>query len=248
MKILFSNLGYATGISGSLYHHVTRAYRHVYKSAAQQQAVMAQFRQIIDREAPDLCCMIELEQGAAHTAWFNQISALMCGDYRFHDVADKYGPNSRTSKLPFHGGKSNGFLAKSEFAYDRLYFRNGTKRLIYKVALRPDLSVLFTHFSLKADVRQKQFAEVRDLVREAEGEMIILADFNTLNGLQELKPLLEDGGLRLLNTEDQPTFTFHKWRHTLDLCLYTSPLAGCLDMKVIPQPFSDHHALLVCLN
>jgi hypothetical protein len=52
MKILFSNLGYATGISGSLYHHVTRAYRHVYKSAAQQQAVMAQFRQIIDRRGP----------------------------------------------------------------------------------------------------------------------------------------------------------------------------------------------------
>lgn len=248
MKILFSNLGYATGISGSLFHHVTRAYRHVYKTPAQQQQVLSQFRQIIDREAPDLCCMIELEQGAAHTGWFNQINALMCGDYRFHDVADKYGPNTRTSKLPFHAGKSNGFMARSEFAYDRLYFRNGTKRLIYKVEIQPGLTVLFTHFSLKAEVRQMQFAEIRELIDTLDGEVVILADFNTLNGLQELKPLLEDGRLRLLNTEDQPTFTFHRWRHTLDLCLYTTPLAGSLDMKIIPQPFSDHHALLISLN
>ncbi|MFT3996984.1 MAG: hypothetical protein QM667_06235 [Asticcacaulis sp.] len=248
MKILFSNLGYATGISGSLFHHVTRAYRHVYKSPAQQQAVLSQFRQIIDRERPDLCCMVELEQGALHSGGFNQIAALMCQDYRFHDVADKYGPNSRTAKLPFHAGKSNGFLALRAFAHERLYFRHGAKRLIYRVDIADGLSVLFCHFSLKATVRQKQFAEMRDMAQSMAGEVIILADFNTLNGLQELKPLIEDGALRLMNLEDQPTFTFHKWRHTLDLCLCTPGVAARVTLEIIPQSFSDHHALLVTLG
>ncbi|MDC7676711.1 endonuclease/exonuclease/phosphatase family protein [Asticcacaulis machinosus] len=248
MKILFSNLGYATGISGSLYHHVTRAYRHLYQPPAQQRRVLAQFRQIMDIHTPDLCCLVEVDRGSLHSGFFNQIKALQCGRYETFDIADKYGETSAVSRLPFHDGKSNGFLANAPLAFSRLYFRNGTKRLIYRIEAINGVTVLFAHFSLKAAVRQNQFDEITELVDDIGGEVIVLGDFNTLNGLGELDSLLARDRLRLLNRRDEATFTFHQWRHTLDLCLYTPGLENRLALEIIPQPFSDHAGLLVSLD
>ncbi|ESQ79993.1 endonuclease/exonuclease/phosphatase family protein [Asticcacaulis sp. YBE204] len=245
MRILFSNLGYATGISGSLYHHVTKAFRHVYQSPAAQKAVLAQFRQIIDREAPDIACLVELDQGSVHSGGFNQVQALMCQDYTVYDIEGKYGPDSHLTRLPFHHGKSNAFIAKQPFAFDYLYFRDGSKRLVHRIVLREGLTLFFTHFSLQRPVREKQFQQMREWIDAAGGEVMILADFNTFNGLEELAPLLEGGDLMLLNATDMTTFSFHRWRHLLDLCVCSKSLEGRLAMQVIPQPFSDHAALLV---
>ncbi|GGZ24987.1 endonuclease/exonuclease/phosphatase family protein [Asticcacaulis endophyticus] len=248
MKILFSNLGYATGISGSLYHHVTRAYRHLYQAPAQQRRVLAQFRQIMEAERPDLCCLVEVDRGSLHSGFFNQIKALQCAQYDTFDIADKYGEGSPFSRLPFHDGKSNGFLARTAYPFSRLYFRHGTKRLIYRIEMDEGLTVLFAHFSLKPVVRQNQFEEITELVAGIGGEVIVLGDFNTLGGLGELDSLLAGDRLRLLNRRDEATFTFHQWQHTLDLCLYTPGLEARLGLAIIPQPFSDHAGLLVNID
>lgn len=248
MKILFSNLGYATGISGSLYHHVTKSWRHLYQPPALQRRVLGQFRQIMEAEKPDLCCLVEVDRGSLHSGYFNQIKALQCAHYNSFDIADKYGEMSPISRLPFHDGKSNGFLARTAYPFSRLYFRNGTKRLIYSIEVAPGLTVLFAHFSLKPAVRQNQFEEIAELVAGFGGEVIVLGDFNTLNGLGELDSLLANDRLRLLNRRDEATFTFHQWQHTLDLCLYTPGLETRLGLRVIPQPFSDHAGLLVSVD
>lgn len=245
MKVLFSNLGYAKGIDGSLRQNMLYLNRHVYSSPVVQRQVLAQFRAIMEAESPDVCCLVEIDRGSFHSAYLNQIQALMCGDYCFVDIADKYGEDSRVSALPFHQGKSNGFIARQEFAFERHYFRHGTKRLIYRLALPEGITLFFAHFSLQRRVRARQFAEMHRLVMEKEGRVIILADFNILHGFRELAPLLEDTDLRLLNRQDEPTFTFHHRRLVLDLCLCSAELAERTALRVIPQPFSDHAALLV---
>ena len=75
--------------------------------------------------------------------------------------------------------------------------------------------------------------------------MILLDDFNILKGISELDSFSEKDSFRLLNDPDQPTFIFHRRRLLLDLCLYTPALEGKLELDIIPQPFSDHAALLV---
>lgn len=245
MKILFSNLGYAKGIDGSLRHNVLHAGRHIYSSPAVQRQVLGQFRRIIDTESPDICCLVEIDRGSFHSAYLNQIQVLLGDDYPFSDIADKYGEQSRFSSLPFHQGKSNGFIARGEFPFERHYFRHGTKRLIYQVALPEGITLFFAHFSLQRQVRARQFQEMHRLIMEKEGRVIILADFNILHGFQELTPLLDNTDLRLLNRQDEPTFTFHRRRLVLDLCLCSAELAERMTLRVIPQPFSDHAALLV---
>lgn len=245
MRILFSNLGYATGINGSLRQHVGKAFRHAFQTTAMQHAILAKFRAIMEQENPDLCCLVELDQGSMHTAYFNQITALISAHYPVFDIADKYGHGSHTSKLLFHRGKSNGFLAKTPQTFERLYFEHGTKRLIYKITLAANLTLFFAHFSLKRQVRAKQFLEMRRIAQATLGEVIVFGDFNTLTGLGELTPLLEGGFLQLLNSPDKPTFRFHRWQHTLDLCLCSPGLASLCQLTVIDQHFSDHEALLL---
>jgi len=245
MKIIFSNLGYAKGISGSLLHHLRYLGRHLYTSPFAQNAVLKQFRKIIEDEVPDVCCLVEVDQGSFHSAYYNQIRALMDDVYHFHDVAHKYGERSWLNHAPLHRGKSNALLARAIYPFKRLYFSYGSKRLIYRVDLPQNTTLFFAHFSLQRKVRALQMVEMRALALACNGPVIILADFNIMQGFQELRPLIEGTDLTVLNDENVPTFTFHRRTMALDLCICSQQLAAQAQLKVVPQPFSDHAALLV---
>ncbi len=245
MRILFSNLGYATGINGTLRQHIGKAFRHAVQSKAMQNRVLAQFRALMEQTNPDLCCVVELDQGSPHSRYLNQMAALVSARFPVFDVADKYGLGSPYSKLPFHSGKSNGFLAQQPQVFKHLYFEHGTKRLIYQINLQANLILFFAHFSLNRKVRAAQFHEMARIIEGTAGEVIVFGDFNTLSGLSELAPILANQRLVLLNSPDVPTFRFHRWHTLLDLCLTSPALVSSCRLQVIDQPFSDHDALLL---
>ncbi len=244
-KILFSNIGYAKDINGTLSQHIFRSWRHFYSSAEIQAKALAQLKSIIKTEQPDVCCLVEIDQGSFHSSNFNQIHALLDEEYSFHDIADKYGQGNPLGFLPLFRGKSNAFLAKKSFAFERLYFTHGTKRLIYRIELDHGISLIFAHFSLSRKVRISQFLEVNKLVRSAKGGVVLMADFNIMHGFKELAPLLQDTDLQVMNREDEHTFMFHKRTLALDLCICSASLQKRASLRIIPQPFSDHAALLL---
>lgn len=246
-RILMSNIGYAKGISGSLWQHVRHSGRHVYSSQKTQMRSLGQLKKIIDREKPDLCCLIEVDSGSFHSSRYNQLQALINEEYHFYDIADKYGENNPLGKLPLHRGKSNAFISRDVLAFDRLYFTNGSKRLIYQIALPNNQILIFAHFSLNRKVRARQFQELRKLIAETTRETILMGDFNILAGPSELAPLLKDTKLKLLNRPEENTFRFSRYHWMLDLCLCSSLIGEKAELKVIPQPFSDHAALLLTL-
>jgi endonuclease/exonuclease/phosphatase family metal-dependent hydrolase len=210
-----------------------------------QKTVLTQVKNIITMEQPDLCCLIEIDNGSLHSAYFNQIQELLDQEYRYFDISNKYGEDSFLRYLPSHKGNSNAFVSKIDFPFERFYFANGTKRLIHRIQLPDNRYIFFAHFSLNKAVRARQFAETNKLLRECPGEVILLADFNILDGFSELHPLLHETGLVVLNKEEEHTFTFHNRRLALDLCICSQSLSGRINLKVIPQPFSDHAAILI---
>lgn len=244
-KILFSNLGYARGIDGTWVQHLGRIHRHFYMGVPLQQQVLSQFKDILMIEKPDLCCLVEIDSGSWNTRHFNQMQHLIDSDYAVYDIAGKYGEDSILTQMPFFKGKSNAFLSKTELLHQKVYFKHGSKRLIYDVTLPDGIKLLFAHFSLQAKVRAKQFDEVRTLVQDCGSEAIILADFNIMQGFKELQPLLRDINLQVMSSEEDHTFIFGNTRRTLDLCVCSQSLASRINLRVIPQPFSDHAALLV---
>lgn len=203
-----------------------------------------QLTEIIRRERPDLCCFVEIEQAVFHEENFCVIKDIVGESYPFFDIENKYLPASRLRSFPLTQGKSNAFMAKHQFPHSKLHFSSGTKRLIYKIQLAPELTLFFSHFSLNRKTRAQQLLEVHKLVNDTPGEVIFMGDFNILKGFSELSSLLKDGDLVLLN-DNQPTFTFHIFKRVLDICLCTKDISEKCRLQIIPQPYSDHSALLL---
>lgn len=245
MKILFSNIGYARGIDGSLQHHLIRAGTHLYTPLKQQKEVLTQFRDLVDKHQPDICCLVEVDRGSPHSGFFNQIQSLVCDTYCHYDIADKYGKQRPTRFLPFHWGKSNGFIANMPLTSRKHYFPCGTKRLVYELLIPNHITLFFAHFSLKKMVRKEQFAFMRALAEKAMGDVVILGDFNIHHGVDELQSLVHGNFLQLLNQPGETTFTFHRKKMMLDICLCSPEIAKRSTLKVLPQPYSDHAALLL---
>lgn len=246
--ILMSNMGYARGIDGGLAQHLRFAHRHIYCPPQVQQQSLAQFRALIELEDPDLCCLMEIDQGSLTSGRYNQLDSLLCEHYSFFDIESKYGENSKLRSFFLTQGKSNAFMAKRNYDFQKIYFTHGTKRLIYKIQLEPDITLYFAHFSLSYATRRKQLEEVARIVHATPGQVIVMGDFNILNGLHELEPVLEAKNLHLLNRDTEPTFTLHQRRLVLDICLCSPALVEYADLRIIPQPYSDHDALLLKLS
>ena len=248
MKILFMNLGYGRGIDGSLQHHIIYAHRNLYCSTAVQKQSLDQLRDLIARENPDIACFVEIDGGSFGTAGLNQMTHLLNDVYTFADIENKYGRGSFWRSFGPTAGKSNGFLAKQKLAFEKLHFTCGMKRLVYGLRVDARLTIFFAHFALKKEVRARQILEATDMMRRTEGETLFLGDFNTLTGLHEMEPMLDGGRYILLNRHDEPTFQFHKRKLVLDLAVATSELAKHIDLRVLPQGFSDHAALVLDLQ
>ena len=247
-RILFSNLGYARGIDGSLKQVIQRFYRYFYCRQTVQEDILKYLKKIIEKENPDLCCFVEIHGGGTVISKLNQLHALLCDNYPMYDIANKYGEDNPIRHMPLHRGRSNGFMAKSILDFKHLYFKHGTKRLIYQVTIQNDITVLFTHFSLNSKTRKKQFDHIRNYLKTVKGHHILMADFNIFQGFTELDDFIQDTGLVILNKEEEHTFLFHKRRLALDLCICSPELAKKATLKVLEQPFSDHDALLMEFN
>jgi endonuclease/exonuclease/phosphatase family metal-dependent hydrolase len=246
-KILFLNLGYARGISGRLSDHIRYAHRHIYCPPVTQKQSLDQLAQLIKHEAPDLCCFVEIDQGSYGAARYNQLSCIVNAAYGTTDIENKYARDSVWRSFGPTAGKSNAFMSRRDVPFEKLFFKHGMKRLIYKIDWLPGLTILFAHFSLQRATRAKQLLEARALLRQIEGETIFLGDFNVLSGLAEIEPLLDGGKYVLLNQRDTPTFFFHRKQSVLDLCICSARVARQATLTVLPQAYTDHAALIVDL-
>jgi len=244
-KVLFSNVGYAKGIDGSLKQHFTRAMRHVMCPIPVQQQVLGQLKAIINEEHPDVCCFVEIDSGSFSSRYLNQLQHMGGENYAFSDIAGKYGARWLFNAMPMMQGKSNGFMARQPYEFERFYLSHGVKRLLYRINLPDNVTLFFGHFSLLRQTRVKQFQQLNAMLRECTGDVLLLADFNILDGFDELAPLHEGLDLHALNDKTQPTFTFSHRKLVLDVCLCSSGIKNHAKLTVIPQPFSDHAALLV---
>lgn len=245
LKILLSNLGYARGIDGRISHHARYWHRHLYCPAAVQKHTLHQLNALIAQEDPDVCCFVEIDRGSFTSAGFNQITALYSANYPQIHLENKYGPDSPLRSFFLTRGKSNGFMSRPQRPFETLYFDQGIKRLIQKITLAPELSLFFTHLSLNRATRREQLIEMAEILRNTPGESVLMGDFNVLLGFKELHPLLEQTGLVLLNEAHIPTFRFHRRSLVLDLCLCTAQVAQRSQLKIVPQPYSDHAALIL---
>ena len=226
-KILLLNMGYGLGIDGSVKDYAAKWYRYLHCPAGIKDSVLKGIKNLIKNKKPDLCGLIEIE--GSHADYFSK-------ECRYFDITNKYGPKSVLSRLPAFRSKSNAVFSRENFPIKRLYFRNGTKKLIYEVSLPKNITLFMTHFSLSKNTREKQFKEIAKRAKNKK-KVILCGDFNIFYGLQELEPLLTSTRLQIVCKNK--TFPASRPKKALDLflCSKNIKVKAC---KAIHKQLSDH--------
>lgn len=234
-RILLYNVGYATDLNGSLRDYVLRFYRYLYTPRRIIRRVRQSIYQLMQREQPDVCCFVEVHRKKRSMV---HPHAYVCGD-----VENKYGRRSVLRRLPFFRDNCNGFFSKGTVEFEKLYFTHGTKKLIYNVRLRPDLSLFVVHFALGRRVRRLQCEELKAMIREREN-VIVCGDFNIFRGIEELQSLAQACGLRIVAPAGA-TFPASHPRKTLDLFLCPHTLEDVSVRTMESVHASDHLPVLL---
>jgi hypothetical protein len=209
-RILLFNVGYATALDGSLRNYFLRFYRYLYTPRTIIRKVRQAIYHLMEREKPDVCCFVEIHR---------KIGCVPHPHiYTCSDIDNKYGLHSILRRLPFFRDNCNGFFAKGDLAFEKYYFKNGTKKLIYEIRLRDDVSLFLAHFSLERKVRQKQFVELREIIKSCKNA-ILCGDFNIFDGRAEVEALAEACEMRIVNSPTESTFPAFHPSKTLDLFL-----------------------------
>lgn len=209
MKLLLLNLGYCSGLDGSMHDYVFHGPRYLHTPSRIAAAVENAVMQLVHTEEPDICCFLEMHK---KSALVKDLREFPC-----HDVEDKYGMKSLLRCLPFFRDNCNGFFARTDVPYAKRFFRKGTKKLIYELSIG-DATLLMCHFSLSPAVRAKQFRELESMIG-SRTKVILCGDFNIFHGTGELHELMSV--CNLTSVRHSPTFPSIHPKRTLDLFLCT---------------------------
>jgi endonuclease/exonuclease/phosphatase family metal-dependent hydrolase len=227
-KILLINLSYCIGVNGFFWQYIAKFHRYIFLPKIVERRILQELKDIIAKEDPDMICLVEIKQG-------KQIKALIDEEYPFYDMKTKYGEKSILRKTPFFYNKGNAFIAKEDFLFKLHYLKNGTKKLVYEIILPNKISLLLAHFSLGKRSRKKQLESIARLDLENK-KRILCGDFNIFKGLGELDGLLEEGNLKIIDSN--PTFPAYKPSKFLDLFLCSKKMKA--KVRVLDDQISDH--------
>ncbi len=228
-RVLLMNLGYATGLDGSMRSYLTQWYRYLYTPRWIIRTVRRSIYGLLNRENPDLCCFVEIH----HKHGFVPHPHA----YTSH-IDNKYGRFSILRHLPFFRDNCNGFFSHQHLHFQKRYFANGSKKLIYDIDLGNGLSLLLSHFSLNQETRRLQFDELRQIIGDRKN-VIICGDFNIFEGTEELRDLAESCNLQIVDSHEA-TFPAASPRKMFDLFLCPKELKHVSARVMDDIQVSDH--------
>lgn len=253
MKVLSVNAGYLLDYDGSLSGYALRPHRAMVGSEAAERRATERLVGVIADEAPDVVCLLEVDQGSVRTATDGQVAHLAAEladrglDYRAR-ADTKYGEEGVIAGLPVLEHLSNGVLVREglDATVTVHHLDHGPKRLVTEVRVG-DLSVFGVHLAMSGRGRRRQLEEIADIVADRE-RVVVCGDFNAYDGLGEVEELLGPTGLVLHDPGEtvppRPLDGIVTETRTLDLCL-SSPDVAVSRCEAVPVQVSDHRPVVI---
>lgn len=153
--------------------------------------------------------------------------------------------------VPIFNKQANAIISKFKISKVKYHlFHEGTKRVVIEATIHvpKKVTLLLAHLSLGKKARAKQITELIKIVNNIKNPVILMGDFNTFNGRQEIDKLLARTHLKdHAKLDDQSTaLTEPAWhpKRRLDYVL-TSSQIKVSKYQVLNFHFSDHMPLLV---
>ena len=250
VKIICYNIEYCEGIEGIWYQ-----YLNFFKIFFPPKGLDQRIVDALKKLKPDILTLIEVDTGSLRSRGKDEVRFLE-EKLKFHNFVEKI-------KYPIHGWlrlfhhvpildkQANAIISRYKLREIRYHvFHEGTKRMVIEATVHcpKPVTMLVAHLALGKKARSRQIDELIRLVNDIRNPVILMGDFNTFNGEEEIKKLLSKTHLSdkiALDKQSLP-FTEPAWHPTrrLDYIL-TSPKLRVKKYSVLNFHFSDHLPLMV---
>lgn len=250
VKLICYNIEYCEGIEGIWYQ-----YFKFWKIFFPPKHLDQQLVDALKRLKPDILALVEVDVGSFRSRHTDEVRFLEEG-LHFHNFTEiiKYplqGWLRLFHHVPILDKQANAIVTKykmKDIKYHVLH--EGTKRVVIEVTveLPQKVTLLLAHLALGKRARARQIEELIKIVNEIKNPVILMGDFNTFNGEEEIKNLLKKTHLKDkigLDKQSLP-LTEPAWhpRKRLDYIL-TSPQIKVSKFSVLNFHFSDHLPLMI---
>ena len=249
VRLIVYNIEYCEGMTGIWYDYL-KFWRIFFPPKDLDQRIVNQIKKL----KPDIFALVEVDTGSFRSKKDEVVFfEKQLGMKSFVEKV-KY-PFEGWLKLfhfvPILNKQANAIIAKEKLSNVRYHvFHEGTKRVVIDATIHvpKKVTLLLAHLSLGKKTRTKQIYELTKIINNIKNPVILMGDFNTFNGEEEIKKLLKETHLHhrfqmdiKSQTYTQPTF--HPSRR-LDYIL-TSKRIRVRNYEVLNFHFSDHLPLLV---
>ncbi len=249
VKLVCYNIEYCEGMVGKWYQ-----YLYFWKIFFPPRNLDQRIIDALKRLNPDILALLEVDTGSFR-AKKDEVKFFK-RKLGMRSFADKV-------KYPFQGllwplryvpilnKQANALLSKYKFMDVKYHLlHEGMKRLVIEATVNcpKRVTLLLAHLSVGDKTRKKQIEELTGLVNSINNPVILMGDFNTFRGKEEIKKLLKETHLReeIKMHEQSIGSTFPTWHpmRRLDHVL-VSPRIKVKRYDVLKYDFSDHLPLFV---
>ncbi len=123
MKIVIYNIGYSTGLKGSLKEYFLKFWRYLWSSAQTLKGIIDFFK----RQNADIICLLETDVGSIRNGFKSQVKTIADKLFMpFYHHALKYGPKSWVRYLPTLRKQHDAVLSHVKGNVKRHYLNIGT--------------------------------------------------------------------------------------------------------------------------
>ena len=249
VRLIVYNIEYCEGITGLWYD-----YLKFWKIFFPQKGLDQRIVDHIKKLKPDILSLVEVDTGSFRAKRDEVKFFEKQLEMKSFVEKVKY-PLKGWLKLfhyvPILNKQANAIIAKEKLSDARYHvLHEGTKRVVIEATIHVPkiVTLLLAHLALGKKTRTRQIEELTSIVNKIKNPIILMGDFNTFNGEEEIKKLLKETHLqhkfkmgKKSQTLTQPTS--HPMRR-LDYVL-TSKRVKVQNYEVLNFHFSDHLPLLV---
>ncbi len=249
MKLICYNIEYCEGMEGLWYQYLY-FWRIFFPPRNLDQKVVDALKKI----KPDILSLVEVDTGSFRSkkdevVFFEKKLGL-------HSFVEKIKYPLRGWLKLFHyvpilNKQANAIISRYTISKVRYHlFHEGTKRVVIEATINcpKKVTLLLAHLALGEKTRAMQIEEMIKIINKIKNPVILMGDFNTFNGSEELEKLERQTHLKDRAKLDKYSLsltepTWHPSRR-LDYVL-VSPQIKVKKYQVLNFSFSDHMPLFV---
>lgn len=250
VKLICYNIEYCEGMEGIWYQYL-KFWKIFFPPKKLEQKIVNALKKL----GPDILALVEVDVGSLRARGTDEVRDIE-QKLKLNDFVEKIkyplkGWLRLFHHLPILDKQANAIISRFKFDKVRYHvFHEGTKRMVIEATIHcpQKTTLLLAHLALGKKARAKQICELIKIVNAIKNPVILMGDFNTFNGEDEIKGLLKKTHLknRTKLENGAKILTEPAWHPNkrLDYVL-TSPKIRVKKYLVLKFPFSDHLPLFV---